>query len=373
MPRTYTTPLVKITYTGFLQPLTTVEVSPDTLQFPTGADGAFQLPVVPGPGICGFNYGSSAGINEAAYMPKLLTLSVDANWCNSPGYGFSVVGASLTALDLPNMQIIAGQQNGGLTIFNCTALTTLNLPKLTALQSLNGSAGINVNGAAISELNLPALTHCVIFGMGAAINVANCPNLTTISAPNLTYATGLMGAISAVSGNGNIANVTLGTIGKTKMMAAVTLSMQKLTQASVDNTLALLASLDGNNGTILFGPSQSVNLSGGTSATPTSTADTANTSGVATAGGTATFTLAAAGFVPPLQAGDLVTIAGVTPGGYNGTFTVTSAADATHFAVANGTTGAITVQGTVKRTRNKTEAYYYKQLIAVRGATVTTN
>lgn len=70
---------------------------------------------------------------------------------------------------------------------------------------------------------------------------------------------------------GNLANVTLGTVGtlKTVTGATINISGQKLTAASVNAILALLVSLDGTNGTTLWGAGKTLDVSGGTSSAPT--------------------------------------------------------------------------------------------------------
>jgi hypothetical protein len=78
------------------------------------------------------------------------------------------------------------------------------------------------------------------------------------------------GTIVVSVGFGNIVTVTLGTPGVLKSIAGATINIsgQKLDAASVNGILALLVSLDGTNGTTLWGAGKTVNLSGGTSAAP---------------------------------------------------------------------------------------------------------
>lgn len=69
----------------------------------------------------------------------------------------------------------------------------------------------------------------------------------------------------------NVASVTLGTVGTLKSIlgATITLSGLKLPSANVNAVLALLVSLDGTNGTTLWGSGKTLNISGGTNGAPT--------------------------------------------------------------------------------------------------------
>jgi len=136
-----------------------------------------------------------------------------------------------------------------------TVLTDLNLPALTTLTngafqptaplctsvtvtslSVIGS-NITCSFAILTSLSFPALTS-VGENSGGTITIT-APEMTTFSmGPNLIY----------VGGN-------------------VTLTGMKLNQTSVDGILVSLAALDGTGGTVAYS-GLTVNLSGGTSATP---------------------------------------------------------------------------------------------------------
>ncbi len=76
--------------------------------------------------------------------------------------------------------------------------------------------------------------------------------------------------ITINSGLGNLTSVTLGTIGTLKSIAGATINIsgQKLTQANVNAILALLVSLDGTNGTTLWGAGKTLTINGGTNGAP---------------------------------------------------------------------------------------------------------
>jgi hypothetical protein len=91
--------------------------------------------------------------------------------------------------------------------------------------------------------------------------------LTTINAPAMvSYAS----TISAPSASmGNVTTAVFGTVGTLKSIGGnITLSGLKLDAASVNGILALLVSLDGTNGTTLWGSGRVLTINGGTNAAP---------------------------------------------------------------------------------------------------------
>jgi hypothetical protein len=76
--------------------------------------------------------------------------------------------------------------------------------------------------------------------------------------------------ITLNSGLGNLVSVTLGTPGVLKVITGATINVsgQKLNSASVNGILALLVSLDGTNGTTLWGAGKTLTINGGTNAAP---------------------------------------------------------------------------------------------------------
>src|ERR1700690_36752 len=215
--------------------------------------------------------------------------------------------AGLTALSFPNLTFIGGD----FTPTSMAALTTLSVPKLTevvgtlnpailsSLTTLDLSALKHVGGN-FSPTSLAALTTLTLTNLltiGGSFSCSSCASLATISAPalknaSLTFtsnfnlsATGaglttinfpalinVGTGMDAHTGNGNIATVTLGAAGMTKLINGnVNFSGQKLNQASVDQILHTIASLDGTGGTTSWGAGKTLTLNGGTNSTPSAT------------------------------------------------------------------------------------------------------
>lgn len=109
--------------------------------------------------------------------------------------------------------------------------------------------------------------------IGATLTISTSASLTNVSFPSSVY----LSAITMNSGNGNLTTVTLGTPGTLRAVAGnVTISGQKLDQASVNNMLVLLAGLDGTGNTTAYS-NRTIDISGGTSAAPSGAGATAKT------------------------------------------------------------------------------------------------
>ena len=169
--------------------------------------------------------------------------------------GSVIFGAfnSLTSMSFPALTYVGG--TFGPT--SCPAVTTLSIPLLAYVYT-----GFGPSSMAITTLSAPSLAY-----VGGAITLQSLSSLTTVSLPSLAY----VGTTVAMNtSNGNIANVTLGTVGTLKAIvgATINISGQKLTSASVNGILALLVSLDGTNGTTLWGSGKTLTINGGTNAAP---------------------------------------------------------------------------------------------------------
>jgi len=175
-------------------------------------------------------------------------------------------------LNLSSLVCVVGTY--AVTAIGATGLTAVNL------------SALKVVTAAFNYSNMPSVTVLsapVLACASSNISITNMPALTTINLPGLVA---VGGSLSAFSGNGNITTVTLGTIGTLKKFGdELNFSGQKLTQASVDQILASLASLDGTAGTTSW--AGEVDVSGGTSATP-SAAGLVSKGIIVTRGGTVT-------------------------------------------------------------------------------------
>lgn len=167
---------------------------------------------------------------------------------NSLGSSFST--SDLISLSLPNLKVVLAPQFS----IQATALTALNLNSLINAQILSFS---NLNSLAF--LNLPALKYVRSF------SVSNSSGLANIS----------INALIKCYGNITINNCAfLDTItlsnGIIEFDGNFTATTCALTQISVDNILVKLAALNGTGGTVSYN-NKTVNLSGGTNATPSAT------------------------------------------------------------------------------------------------------
>jgi hypothetical protein len=162
--------------------------------------------------------------------------------------------ASLTTLSFPALQFVGSN-------FFPTTLNGVTSADFSALKYIGGNFNPgSMNG--LATMLFPALTHCT-----GNFDPTNMSALTTFSAPVMVFYGGIIGFFT---GLGNLTTLTLGTPGVLKKItgATINISGQKLNQASVNGILALLVSLDGTGGTTLWGAGKTVNLSGGTSASP---------------------------------------------------------------------------------------------------------
>ena len=157
-------------------------------------------------------------------LPALTTLTLTSLAYQTGA--FSPVFASLTNLDLPSLITL-----GAVFSPSCASCTSVNL---SSLQNVVGA--VTASFATLATLTFPAI---VSFGAAVTFTAAN---LVTFS---------LGATLKSVGGNW-------------------TMTGMKLNQASVDGILVSLAALDGTGGTTAYS-SKTVNLSGGTSATPSAT------------------------------------------------------------------------------------------------------
>lgn len=132
---------------------------------------------------------------------------------------------------------------------------TISIPKLAVVDTLN----IN-NNTTLITFSAPSLAVCGSLSIAGTFT----HQLQTISLPALSHV--FYGGIGISPVGSSIANVTLPTNGTLKFVNGnVTCTGKALTAASVENILVALATLDGTNGTTVWGSGKTVNLSGGTS------------------------------------------------------------------------------------------------------------
>ena len=187
---------------------------------------------------------------------------------------FTISAIAVSAISFPALTTVGSQ----LSVTGSISTNSVSFPALTSVASLSMTSGNFV-----TTVNLSALTTCTgAFAFGySGVTSLSLPALTNISgAVTHTGATGLTslsypamityGSTFAATSLSSLTTVTFGTIGTLKSIAGASVSFSTclLNQASVDGILALLVSLDGTNGTTLFGAGKTVTLNGGFNAAP---------------------------------------------------------------------------------------------------------
>jgi hypothetical protein len=167
--------------------------------------------------------------------------------------------ASLTNLSFPLLEDV-GNSAVGFAPTTMAALTTISFP---ALRIVRGTFAPTTM-ALLTNLTMDALQYVTL-----GYSLANMAALTTVSHAGMIRYGGTISIPSASCAN--VDSVTLGTIGTLKEIAgaSITLSGLKIPSANVNSILALLVSLDGTNGTTLWGAGKSLVISGGTNGAPT--------------------------------------------------------------------------------------------------------
>ncbi len=228
---------------------------------------------------CG-SFSSSSSLVTSLSLPALTK-------CGTWSSNFT----SLTSMSVPNLATVDGGFGPNvepvLTSMSFPALTTVNgnfgIGTHVLLNSVNFSSLTTITGslnqgsalAQMTTWNLPALATVsggITFTVGALLTTLNIPAL--ISACTVTGTAANIQNISFSTASGGLTNVTFGTVGITKNLngaAIITFAGQKMNQASVDRILAVIASLDGTNGTTSWGTGHSLVLTGGTNSTPSAT------------------------------------------------------------------------------------------------------
>lgn len=170
--------------------------------------------------------------------------------------GLGLSGIGCTGYSFPVLRYVAGKL--GISGAN---VTTINMPILNTITSgLLISPG---SGAAplLTGLSFTGLQY--VGPLGIILN-ANT-GISTINFPNIVALSGKF----SFAATGHLTNLTLGTSGITMFIGGnVIASGQILTQTSVDSVLTVLASLDGTNGTTLWGPGFTGDFRSGNNAHP---------------------------------------------------------------------------------------------------------
>lgn len=214
----------------------------------------------------GFNFGTMASLTTLGF-PALVTLSTS----------FQPSGmASLTSIDLSALETVTGTF-APTVMASLTTLSAANLKYIgnslsvgtMALLTTLDLTGLEVVGNGIS---LGTLASLVTLSLDSLSLVGNTISFTGTAGVFTTfYAPVLRGCGQIILGGNALANVTIGSSSTLKEVTGnVTITNAALTQASVDHILVQLSLLDGTNGTTSY-DSKTVNLSGGTSSTPSAT------------------------------------------------------------------------------------------------------
>jgi hypothetical protein len=226
--------------------------------------------------------------------------------------GDSAYISSLTSINFPNLLKQIGDTNGITGLPQLTSVsfpllntgtiviaTCNNLDTIDVSSMVNGRAYLRVTNCPL--ITLSGITHNPQFsgfdftncsGLGSSISISStdiytsfsdCDTLTSISFPNAVY----YDSFAAQSSN-NLTDISLGSIGTVKEAGSFTFYGSALNSTSVTHILDVLISLDGTNGTTLWGPNGELNISGGTNAVP-SAGDLVKIATLQTRGATVTY------------------------------------------------------------------------------------
>lgn len=245
---------------GYLTPLV---VANYTNAAPNGT-GNQLLPVT------AINMGGIQSLNNALAGTLSTLTSLVANSLIQFSSDFSITAASLTTLTMPLLAYIGGVLN---TVMN--TLTTFSLPSLI---SINANFGATSTGT--TTLSMPLLSYvggalAVNFGAVTTVNLSGLQYVgvniafTAAALTSLSFPALVSVGTTIVATAANLVNFSMGSTLKS-VGGNFTLTGAKLNQASVDGILVSLAALDGTAGTTAYS-SKTVNVSGGTNATPSAT------------------------------------------------------------------------------------------------------
>lgn len=260
-PNSTTTLLPSFSVNFFFEnQLTTLTFNDTCILNGLNISSALALTSMSGPDVVAFS-GVLGGTYAALTTFSFPNLMYSAN--------FAPVFSVLTTLSLPSLIAFSN-----VVTASAPLLTTFNVPLLR--QALVGFSPIF---ASITTVSLPSFTFSATFAPTFAlctslsvpvlsvIGSSFAPvlaSITTLSLPSLTYV-GTTFSVTAA----NLVTFSMGSTLKS-IGGNFTLTGAKLDQASVDGILVSLAALDGTNGTTAYS-SKTVNLSGGTNATPSAT------------------------------------------------------------------------------------------------------
>lgn len=197
--------------------------------------------------------------------------------------GINVSGSALTSVSFAKLE-----SSTGITFNQCQSLVNVSFP---SLKTMTGWGGLNIYGVChipgftssnfpslkvlksniyepgyFETVDLPSVKTHDNFYIASSGNQSGASIIKTFKIPNVVSHNSSI----QISNRSTLTNVIIGTVGTFKVINSspyYEFSNCALTQASVDNILTVLASLDGTNGTSV--PyTGSVLLSGGTNAAP---------------------------------------------------------------------------------------------------------
>lgn len=341
----------------------------------------------PGKWLSGFFYNENTAASRVASPPTQVSFG-DLTGISG---GLTYYSKDVQSLSLPALRVVGGSvtlnDNTALSAFSAPVLFyvggTLNLSgtlPLTnlSLPSLSFADGISLGSHdALLSVDLPSLsdvsgTASILFSNDSAINATlslpllrrvgvslSISGLRSVSLPSLA----LCGSVSLTGSL--IQSVTLPVNGTLKSIGNITASGLSLTQASVDNILQAVASLDGTSQTRSWGSGRSLNVSGGTSAAPSNLGSTTRAgSSFVCAGTTCTVSWPGHGYTT----GDVLQVSGVgtaTNANRYAVITVQNSGQFTYTISSQTATGSGTA--TVVRAGNSAKS------IVTRGGSLTTN
>jgi hypothetical protein len=222
-----------------------------------------------------------------------------------------------TSVSAPNLIYVGGSLLAGSAVVTYSNLTSINFPKLKYI----GGSAFGPNGyPALTSIDFPELVFMASSFTGTFNGVTSmdlsklqiitnglffsCNSLTSLSLPSLVIC---LGSFSL-----NVPALTtldLPTLGTWKAMTGnISLTNIALNQTSVNDLLAALAYMDGNNGTLLFGTGKIVSITGTSSAPSNLGSTTTAGSNFVGVGTTCTVNWTGHGYAT----GDVLRISGIT-------------------------------------------------------------
>jgi hypothetical protein len=196
-------------------------------------------------------------------LKKILYASID-NGTN--GILIRSVSVQYVSLPLLNQGYVAVQNSPTLVEVDISSMVDNTICALGIDDSDIPLSGI-IRNSSFSNINFYSCTNIPTISLDVVdvYTQVSYSNTVTVSFPN---AVNYHQDVYFASCN-NLANVNLGSIGTIKKIKGnVTLPNGALTSESVTHVLDVLISLDGTNGTTLWGPDVQLNISGGTNAVP---------------------------------------------------------------------------------------------------------